>query len=177
MEDKDPTQQLPEPSPTDAAPELRQRGGRAADIRATLQEEIESGKLGPGAALDERALATRFDVSRTPVREALQQLAAHGLVRIAPRQGVFVSRLSVNRVRAMLEYIAELEALCAKLAARRVDDDLQARARRCRGPVRRGRRERRRRRVRRGQHGVPRSPLRRQPQRVPGRADPPVARR
>ena len=107
------------------ASESHQRGGRAKDILATLQDEIESGKLGPGAALDERALATRFDVSRTPVREALQQLAAHGLVRIAPRPGVFVSRLSVNKVRAMLEYISELESLCAKLAARRLDDEVK----------------------------------------------------
>jgi DNA-binding GntR family transcriptional regulator len=110
---------------TDSSTDAPQRGGRAADIRATLQDEIESGKLGPGASLDERALATRFDVSRTPVREALQQLAARGLVRIAPRQGVFVSRLSVNRVRAMLEYIGELESLCAKLAARRLDDEVR----------------------------------------------------
>jgi DNA-binding GntR family transcriptional regulator len=104
--------------------ESRQRaGGRAADIRATLQDEIESGKLPPGAGLDERALAARFNVSRTPVREALQQLAARGLVRIAPRQGVVVSRLSVSKVRAMLEFIGELEALAAKLAARRIDDE------------------------------------------------------
>jgi DNA-binding GntR family transcriptional regulator len=59
------------------------------------------------------------------VREALQQLAARGLVRVAPRQGVFVSRLSVSKVRAMLEYIGELEGLAAKLAARRVDDQLR----------------------------------------------------
>ena len=119
-----PSQPTESESSLEAAPEAPQRGGRAADIRATLQDEIESGRLGPGAALDERALATRFDVSRTPVREALQQLAARGLVRIAPRQGVFVSRLSVNRVRAMLEYIGELESLCAKLAARRLDDEV-----------------------------------------------------
>lgn len=102
-------------------------GGRAADIRATLQDEIESGKLPPGAALDERALAARFEVSRTPVREALQQLAARHLVRIAPRQGVTVARLSIGKVRAMLEFISELEALAAKLAARRVDDELSRR--------------------------------------------------
>jgi DNA-binding GntR family transcriptional regulator len=119
-----PTPDLPDSAAPETA-EARHRGGRAADIRATLQDEIESGKLGPGAALDERALAARFDVSRTPVREALQQLAAHGLVRVAPRQGVFVSRLSVSKVRAMLEYIGELEALAAKLAARRVDDPLR----------------------------------------------------
>jgi len=102
------------------------RSGRANDIRATLQEEIESGRLPPGAALDERDLAARFDVSRTPVREALQQLAARDLVRIAPRQGVTVTRLSIATVRAMLEYIAEAEAIVAKLAARRVDDQLRA---------------------------------------------------
>lgn len=109
------------------ADELRPRGGRAADIRAALQEEIESGKLPPGTPLDERALAARFEVSRTPVREALQQLAVHELVRIAPRQGVTVARLSIAKVRAMLEFIAELEALAAKLAARRVDDELSRR--------------------------------------------------
>ena len=105
--------------------EPRPRAGRANDIRATLQEEIESGKLPPGAPLDERALAARFEVSRTPVREALQQLAARELVRIAPRQGVSVARLSIGKVRAMLEFIAELESLAAKLAARRVDDALR----------------------------------------------------
>jgi DNA-binding GntR family transcriptional regulator len=100
------------------------RAGRAVEIHAALQEEIESGKLAPGTALDERALAARFNVSRTPVREALQQLAARELVRIAPRQGVVVARLSVAKLRALLETIGELEATCAKLAARRVDGDL-----------------------------------------------------
>ncbi|HEU0201322.1 MAG TPA: GntR family transcriptional regulator [Burkholderiaceae bacterium] len=108
-----------------AAGEPKSRSGRAAEIRATLQDEIESGKLGPGSTLDERALAERFGVSRTPVREALQQLAARGLVRVAPRHGVHVARLSIGKVRAILEYIAELEAICAKLAARRVDEELR----------------------------------------------------
>ena len=105
--------------------ELRPRGGRANEIRLALQEEIESGKLPPGMPMDERALAARFQVSRTPVREALQQLAAHDLVRIAPRQGISVARLSVNQVRSMMEAIGEMESLCAKLAARRVDDQLK----------------------------------------------------
>jgi DNA-binding GntR family transcriptional regulator len=111
--------------PSAAADDTRPRGGRAAEIRAALQEEIETGKLPPGSPLDERALATRFQVSRTPVREALQQLAAHKLVTIAPRQGITVARLSISRVRAIMEGIGELEATCARLAARRVDDDLR----------------------------------------------------
>lgn len=117
-----------EPPGGELSPEdIRPRGGRAADIRATLQDEIESGKLPPGTPLDERALAARFEVSRTPVREALQQLAARELVRIAPRQGISVSRLSIAKVRSMLEFISELESLAAKLAARRVDDELSRR--------------------------------------------------
>ncbi len=105
--------------------ESRPRGGRAHEIRTALQDEIESGKLPPGTPLDERALATRFQVSRTPVREALQQLAVNDLVRIAPRQGVTVARLSVSQVRAIMETVGELESLAAKLAARRVEDTLR----------------------------------------------------
>jgi DNA-binding GntR family transcriptional regulator len=132
----------PNPGDDGVPDDDRPRQGRAGDIRAVIQEEIESGKLPPGAPLDERALAARFEVSRTPVREALQQLAARfgvsrtpvrealqqlaarELVRIAPRQGVTVARLSIAKVRAMLEFISELEALAAKLAARRVDEQV-----------------------------------------------------
>jgi len=109
-----------------AGDEARPRAGRANEIRAALQDEIESGKLPPGSPLDERALALRFQVSRTPVREALQQLAARELVRIAPRQGVSVARLSISQVRAIMEGVGELESTCAKLAARRVDEELRA---------------------------------------------------
>ena len=133
MENTNASQDIPaEPSFPLATEDGRPRGGRANEIRAALQEEIESGKLAPGSALDERALATRFNVSRTPVREALQQLAAHSLVRIVPRQGVLVSRLSIGRVRAIMETVGELEAMCAKLAARRADDALRAEQQRLR---------------------------------------------
>jgi len=98
--------------------------GLSSGVRERLQAAIEKGELAPGAALDERELAQQFGVSRTPVREALQQLVALGLVEMAPRQGARVTRLSVGRVRAMMEAIGELEALCAKLAARRVDSAL-----------------------------------------------------
>ncbi len=97
----------------------------ASSIRDTLQAEIESGELPPGAPLEERTLAAKFSVSRTPVREAIQQLAAQNLVRMTPRQGVTVARLSVPQLRDMLELLGELEALCAKLAARRHSEALR----------------------------------------------------
>jgi DNA-binding GntR family transcriptional regulator len=116
---------LTDPDAAVPSDDARPRGGRANEIRNALQEEIESGKLPPGSPLDERALAARFQVSRTPVREALQQLAARDLVRIAPRQGMSVARLSISQVRAIMETIGELEGVCARLAARRVDDALR----------------------------------------------------
>lgn len=114
--------------PASSLPALmpRTRASLANDIRETLQAEIETGELAPGAPIDERALAARFNVSRTPVREALQHLAARELVAISPRQGIAVARLSIAKVRSMLEYIGELEALCARFCARRASDTLHA---------------------------------------------------
>lgn len=94
----------------------------AAGIRDVLGAEIERGLLRPGAELDEHAIALRFNASRTPVREALRQLAAQELVHIVPRRGAYVSRLSIPQLRSMLELLGELEALCAKYAARRSDE-------------------------------------------------------
>ncbi len=107
----------------------------AGEIRSKLAHEIETGRLSPGSSLDERALAERFSVSRTPVREAIAQLAAQNLVTVAPRQGVFVSRMTIPQLREMLELLGELEALCARYAARRMDgkerDSLQESVRAC----------------------------------------------
>lgn len=98
------------------------RTGLAAHVRASLEADIDNGVLLPGDALDERTLAERFEVSRTPVREAFQQLATVGQVEIVPRQGVFVARMSISELRAMFELLAETEGSCAKLAARRMQD-------------------------------------------------------
>ena len=95
---------------------------RSAEIKALLEAEIERGELVPGATLDERALAARFNVSRTPIREALQQLAAQQYVHIVPRQGVFVSKMSVPQLRDVLELLNALEVVSAGLAARRMND-------------------------------------------------------
>jgi DNA-binding GntR family transcriptional regulator len=89
-------------------------------IRKALTDEITAGVLPPGSALDEQQLATRFGASRTPVREALRQLSTSGLVDIRPRRGVFVTRLSPERMMEMFETAAEMEALCVRLATYRL---------------------------------------------------------
>lgn len=88
-----------------------------------LEDEINDGRLMPGDPLDERQLAERFKVSRTPIREAIYQLAAQGLVRAIHRQGVYVSRMSLKELLAMFELQAELEAICARFAARRMSNE------------------------------------------------------
>jgi DNA-binding GntR family transcriptional regulator len=89
-------------------------------IRNALTDEIASGKLPAGAALDEQHLADRFGASRTPVREALRQLAVSGLVEVRPRRGVVVTRITAERIMDMFETMAEIEALCVRLATYRM---------------------------------------------------------
>ncbi|WP_213772206.1 GntR family transcriptional regulator [Bradyrhizobium sp. dw_78] len=93
---------------------------RAEELRLQLADEIVRGALRPGAALDETDIARRFNVSRTPVREALRQLAASGLIDARAHRGAVVARPSIERLTGMFEAMAELEALCAGLAAERM---------------------------------------------------------
>jgi DNA-binding GntR family transcriptional regulator len=93
---------------------------RAEELRLQLADEIVRGALPPGAPLDETELARRFNVSRTPVREALRQLVASGLVDSQAHRGAVVARPSIERLTGMFEAMAELEALCAGLAAERM---------------------------------------------------------
>jgi DNA-binding GntR family transcriptional regulator len=91
----------------------------ADELRRAIEAEIVSGQLAPSSRLEEATLAQRFKVSRTPVREALMQLASIGLVEIRPHQGAVVAAMTIQRMMEMFEVMAHLEALCAKLAARR----------------------------------------------------------
>jgi DNA-binding GntR family transcriptional regulator len=91
-------------------------------LREKIEEEIATGVLRPGTRLDETELAERFGVSRTPIREALIQLASIGIVETRPRRGAIVPALSPHRLVEMFEVMAELEAMCGRLAARRMSD-------------------------------------------------------
>ena len=90
-------------------------------VARSLVEQIEaillSGELLPGAKLDERGLAQRFEVSRTPVREALRQLASTGLIELRPNRGAFVAEVTPEQLEEMFVAMAEMEATCARLAA------------------------------------------------------------
>lgn len=94
---------------------------RVQQVREQLEDDIVNGRLLPGEQVQVEQLVERFGVSRTPVREALQQLEASGLVEVLPKRGTYVSRLGMPELIQMFEVMAELEAMCARLATRRSD--------------------------------------------------------
>jgi DNA-binding GntR family transcriptional regulator len=95
---------------------------RGPAIGKRLAEAILEGRLRPGDRLTEAMLARRFKVSRTPIREALRELAASGLIEMRPHRGAQVRALPLETMVHMLEVMAELEGFCARLAARRMSD-------------------------------------------------------
>ena len=92
-------------------------------IRNALENAIVEGVYRPGERLDPEALEREFQVSRTPIREALHQLEASGLVRVMPKRGTFVTEWSAGELAERFEVMAEIEASCGRLAARRMSDD------------------------------------------------------
>lgn len=101
------------------------KGSLQDRIRTALESDLQTGELRPGMAIDEQALCKRFSASRTPVREALLLLAAKGLVSIIPRSGIFVRQLMARELVAMMEGLAELEGVLARLAAARISTHLK----------------------------------------------------
>jgi DNA-binding GntR family transcriptional regulator len=97
-----------------------EKGLLSDQIRLALADEIATGRLKPGTSLDEQQIASRFGASRTPVREALRQLAVTGMVEVRPRRGVIVATMTAERIMDMFETTAEIEAMCVRLATFRI---------------------------------------------------------
>jgi len=84
---------------------------------------IVSLELAPGGVIDERELMQRLGLGRTPVREALRQLAQEQLVEVFPRRGMFVTGVDVRDLARISEVRAALEPEAARLAAERATDE------------------------------------------------------
>lgn len=101
-------------------PEAAGASTLAEAIRIALIKDLASGELRPGHPIDEKELSARFSTSRTPIREAILQLAAQGFIVMSPRSGASVPKLSINILRDLLELLGELEGIAAGYAARRM---------------------------------------------------------
>jgi GntR family transcriptional regulator, rspAB operon transcriptional repressor len=109
-------------------PRLSKKNPRASQPPASsqvyteLKQEILSGEIGSGELLSENEIARRFEVSRTPVREALSKLACEGLLEVLPQRGHLVRTISFAEVMEAfrLRELLEMEAIGE--AARRITD-------------------------------------------------------
>jgi DNA-binding GntR family transcriptional regulator len=84
-----------------------------------IKQKIVSLELPPGAVINEGRLREELKLGRTPIREALKQLALEKLVTIVPRRGMFVTDIRINDLGRLFEVRLELESLAARLAAER----------------------------------------------------------
>lgn len=87
-----------------------------------IETRIVALDLEPGQVLSESQLVDELGIGRTPVREALQRLAAEGLVVVMPRRGVMVSEINIAKQLQLLELRREVERLCACKAAQRATE-------------------------------------------------------
>ncbi|TXI86016.1 MULTISPECIES: GntR family transcriptional regulator [unclassified Cupriavidus] len=101
--------------------------GMSAEIAASLRTMIQEGELPPGARIDEKAFCDAFDVSKTPLREALKVLVAEGLVLHRQYIGYRVAPLDLDELRQTFETLHGLEAHAGELVAQRLDEAALAR--------------------------------------------------
>lgn len=105
---------------------------KASRVSKRLFDLILDGRLEPGTYLREREVAAEFKVSRTPVREALRQLARDGYVRLIPRVGAQVNELSLQDLFDVFDVRRCLEPFAARLAAERLTPEARAELRQIR---------------------------------------------
>ena len=88
----------------------------AEQIAARLREDVLAGRVAAGERLSQERLAAQFDVSRVPIRDALRELQAEGLVVVHPRLGTTVAALSAPDLEELYEMRLALEPVVARLA-------------------------------------------------------------
>jgi DNA-binding GntR family transcriptional regulator len=104
-------------APSAADPSLREQA------YAAIKAQILDSHYTPGSMLSETQLAGDLNISRTPIREALRQLAINGLVEILPKRGVMISRLTLQDVVEVYQLREQLECFATRLAAVRLSPD------------------------------------------------------
>jgi DNA-binding GntR family transcriptional regulator len=88
-----------------------------------IKKRILDGRYHPGMMLVERNLCGEFDVSRTPIREALRRLESDSFVKIIPQKGVFVTEISIENMLEIFELREALEKMAVKLFLQKAGDD------------------------------------------------------
>ncbi|MCP4297642.1 MAG: GntR family transcriptional regulator, partial [Proteobacteria bacterium] len=101
----------------------KQKNRSVQNIYSTLKDRIVLMDYQPGELIREKVLMEEFDVSRTPVREALIRLETNELVKIVPNTGTFVTEVSFSKLQDLIELRTCLISFSGKLAARRITEE------------------------------------------------------
>lgn len=105
------------------SPTATQKMGLHEQAANQLRKLLVEGHIAPGAKLNERELSERLGVSRTPLREAIKQLAHEGLVDLLPNRGAVAVQLTETDIIDAFELLGILEAAAGELAAQRISDE------------------------------------------------------
>lgn len=93
---------------------------RVAD---TIRDAIIKGTLRPDRRIEETEMALKFNISRTPIREAIRQLEAEGFIKVLARKGAYVAPITEKKIREYYEIKSALEGCAAMLACSRISDE------------------------------------------------------
>lgn len=107
---------------TDNLPVFEQPGTITSAVSHYLEDAILKGKIKSGTRLIERELAEKFKVSRLPIREAIRELRAAGLVKVIPRKGAVVSQISLEEIKEIYAVKCLIESFAAGEAAKRITE-------------------------------------------------------
>jgi DNA-binding GntR family transcriptional regulator len=96
------------------------------ELARRLRDMIAAGELRPGSRVNMPRLCSRFEVSRTPLREALKVLATEGLVQLMPNRSAVVQRVTREIIDELIPIVGTLQALAGRIACACIDDDALA---------------------------------------------------
>ena len=102
---------------------LNRRISLHEEIAGYLRQMIFDGELEDGSRVPEKILCERFDISRTPLREALKVLANEGLITLLPNKGARVSRLTPEDIDEVFPVMGALEAVAGEMAANAITEE------------------------------------------------------
>lgn len=107
--------------------EKKQRGQGAARVYQRLREDILRLELEPGQVLDETRISKEFQLSRSPIREALVRLSSEGLIRMLPNKNTIVAPLNIEEYSSYIDALDLVQRITTRLAARlRTDAQLES---------------------------------------------------
>jgi DNA-binding GntR family transcriptional regulator len=99
------------------------RDGLYTAIADRLREMIQEGELAPGSRLMEKELCEYFDISKTPLREALKVLVAEGLVTHRQHQGYHIAQIDLAEIESAFEVLHGMEEIAGKALAERLNEE------------------------------------------------------